>query len=54
MTQQEAIEKLVALQQCGDQEEGHWEADDTLCELLLALGYVQVVEEWRKVGKRYA
>lgn len=37
-----------------DVEAAHQDADDVLCDLLTALGFADVVEEWRKVPKWYA
>jgi hypothetical protein len=54
MTKEEAIEKLRLLQSGVDIEVKHGDADDILCELLETLGYGDVVEEWKKVGKWYA
>jgi hypothetical protein len=49
----EAIKKLRDCEMRG-MEEGHMEADDILCELLRQLGYLEVVEEYEKIGKWYA
>lgn len=38
----------------GDAEGAHSRADNALCELLIALGYKDVVLAWRKVEKWYA
>lgn len=54
MTKEKAIERLRELQADGDQENGHIEADDILCELLVSLGYEDVVKEYHKIGKWYA
>lgn len=37
-----------------DQELGHLEADEILCDLLRGLGYDAVVDEWKKIKKWYA
>ena len=37
-----------------DNEIAHAEADDLLCKLLQELGYSEVVDEFKKVGKWYA
>ena len=54
MTQQDAIDQLKLCQESGDTEAAHGVADDVLCDLLTALGYGAVVEEWTKVPKWYA
>lgn len=38
----------------GDPESAHVNADKVLCDLLRALGYGDVVDEWEKVEKWYA
>lgn len=56
MTRKQAIERLREAQKVGarDPETGHGDADDVLCELLKAMGYGDVVDEWEKVEKWYA
>jgi len=54
MTKDEAIERLQECQWNGDTEAAHGKADDVLCDLLLSLGYKDVVEEWDKVDKWYS
>jgi hypothetical protein len=54
MTREEAIAKLKAAQKSGDTESAHCDADDALCNFLIALGYADVVAEWSKVDKWYA
>ena len=54
MTREEAIIELKIAQACGDEEVSHGRADDILCELLESLGFVDVVDEWKKVKKWYA
>jgi len=54
MTREEAMALLVGEQNSGDWEGAHANADRVLCELLKALGYADVVDEWEKVGKWYA
>lgn len=50
-----AIAKLKECQKKSfDEERAHYEADGVLCELLIALGYQDVVDEWGKVDKWYA
>jgi hypothetical protein len=48
------IAKLKALPQSdsgGDYEAGHVEADKILCDLLMELGWGDVVKAWENVGK---
>jgi hypothetical protein len=54
MTREEAIRKLRLAQDNPDTEEAHQHADYVLCELLLALGYKDVIEEYDAVRKWYA
>ncbi len=54
MNKQEAIDRLKEQQDNWDKYEAHIIADNTLCELLTALGYEGVVKEYNKVGKRYS
>jgi len=54
MTEQEAIEKLKECQKSGDPERAHGESDKVLCNLLISLGYSDVVSEWAKVPKWYS
>jgi hypothetical protein len=54
ITRESAIERLKGLRVTGDIEIGHAEADDVLCELLAALGYGDVVQEYGEVEKWYA
>jgi len=51
---QEAINELSTAKHCGDEEIGHLNADEALCELLIKLGYEEVVDEFRAVPKWYA
>ena len=37
-----------------DTEMAHVHADDVLCDLLIVLGYDEVVSEWEKIPKWYA
>ena len=50
----QAIAKLKELQSGRDIESEHSYADDVLCQLLISLGYQDVVDEWNKVEKWYA
>lgn len=54
MDEQAAIQRLIELQKPGDTEASHSDADKVLCDLLVALGYASVVDEWEKVNKWYA
>ena len=54
MTREQAIDELKKLQEPGDTEAAHGDADDVLCRLLSSLGYQDVVDEWEKVDKWYA
>lgn len=54
MTREEAIAKLRSLHTSYDPESDHAEADDVLCELLITLGYEDVVIEFENVDKWYA
>ena len=54
MTKEEALDILEELSKSGDFEMAHSEADDVLSELLVSLGYRDVVDVWVKVGKWYA
>lgn len=49
-----AISRLKAAQESGDTECAHIEADDALCELLIDLGFKDVVDEWEKIHKWFA
>lgn len=54
MTPEEAITALKPLENVGDYEIAHNQADDVLCALLRFLGHDDVVKAWQKVGKWYA
>ena len=47
------LNELVRLSQ-GDTEAGHASADTVLCELLIELGYSDVVDVYNRVDKWYA
>jgi len=53
-SEREAVSKLRELQESGDTEAAHSDADAVLCELLEKLGYKSVVVEYRKIEKWYA
>ncbi len=48
------IEKLKSCQKSIDTEMSHIEADLIICDLLIELGFKDVVDEYDKVGKWYA
>lgn len=48
------MDRLKAAQDNCDTESAHADADTVLCDLLDALGYKKVVEEYDKVEKWYA
>lgn len=50
----EAVAKLKELQDSFDPEGAHGEADGALCDLIEALGFPEVVEEYHKIHKWYA
>lgn len=56
MTEDDAIARLIDIQKNSndDPEIAHSEADKVLCELITALGFKDVVEEWAKIKKWYA
>jgi len=51
---QQATERLKELQKIEDYEYSHYEADAILCRCLIKLGFNEIVEEYKKVGKWYA
>lgn len=53
-TDDEIAEKIRTICSTDDEEMDHISADDILCELLTALGYVKTVEAYEAVGKWYA
>jgi hypothetical protein len=54
MTREEAITQLKEHQQNGDIESAHEQADNVLRELLITLGYQDVVDEFDQIEKWYA
>jgi len=48
------INKLKEEQGSDDTEEAHCNADDILCDVLIALGYQDIVDEYKKVNKWYS
>ena len=53
MTREQAIERLTKAKAL-DTEAAHYEADMVLCQLLISLGYQDVVDEYAEINKRYA
>lgn len=53
MTREEALEKLKGIAASDSTEIAHIYADDVLLELLVSLGYEDVVAEWKKIDKWY-
>lgn len=49
-----AIERLKILQHVNEPDYCHKDADNTLCDLLQAIGYADVVKEYKAIEKRYA
>jgi len=54
MTREEALKELAICIDSTDIEVAHATADRVLAELLIDLGYQDVVEAWEKVDKWYA
>lgn len=54
MDARQAIVELKALRDNTDQEEAHIEADHILCELLISLGHIEVVEQYNRIPKWFA
>ena len=55
ITPEQALSKLKELLERGnDTEYDHQEADGILCELLMSLGHVEVVEVYRQIPKWFA
>lgn len=59
MNREQALSELSELPQedwtnGSDFEAGHSRADDILCELLKDIGYEDIVEAFKKVGRWYA
>jgi hypothetical protein len=53
MTRETAIEELVKCKSEYDTETAHSIADVVLCQLLIALGYDDVVKEYRAIDKHF-
>lgn len=54
MTDEEAEEQILALNECNDLEQAHVDADHILCKLLEDLGYPKTVVAFRNLDKWYA
>lgn len=54
MTREEAINILKGLEDSGDTQVSHEQADDVLCSLLKALGFYDVVMVYRALDKWYS
>lgn len=54
MTIEEAVKKMKDLSEVDDEEVAHAEADRILCEMLINVGYVELVEAWDKIHKFYS
>jgi hypothetical protein len=54
MTKEEAIVELAVLKYHDDTEVAHLHADEVLCQLLISLGYKDVVTAYHDIGKWYA
>lgn len=54
MTREGALLGLYKCKQSNDIEASHVDADDILCELLIELGYNDVVSAYNKVPKWFA
>lgn len=48
------LERLKELEDSGDPEYAHEEADNILCDILKYLGFEEIVEAYHKVPKWYA
>lgn len=54
LTDEEAEEQILALNECNDLEQAHVDADHILCKLLEDLGYPKTVVAFRNLDKWYA
>lgn len=54
MTREKALSELSEIAKSSDQEVTHVDADEVLCQLLVALGYQDVVNAWDEIPKWYA
>jgi hypothetical protein len=48
------VSKMQDLENSRNQESAHIEADDILCQLLIELGYKEIVDAFENIGKWYA
>lgn len=53
LTPEQALERIKAAAEHGV-EDGHVEADDALCGLLVHLGFTDIVEKYLEIPKWYA
>lgn len=53
MIKQDAIKKLQSLQRDGEGSNVHANADTVLCDILDAVGYGEIVREFRKIHEIY-
>lgn len=54
MTKEEALAELAEIRKDTDTEVAHFNADSVLCQLLISLGYEDVVTAYHDIGKWYA
>ena len=54
MNKDTAIKELRIIQQSNDVEMAHIDADRILCDLLISLGYEDVVDEYEAINKWFA
>lgn len=62
MTREEAVRRLNFINDmvreigsgCFDEEEGHWQADSILLEVLRSIGYDDVADAWVSIPKSYS
>lgn len=54
LTPEQALERIKAAANDEDQEQGHIDADDALCCLLVHLGFTYIVEKYLEIPKWYA
>ena len=54
INREEYIEKLRKLKELDNEEAEHAEADDLLVEILIKLGYKDIVDEYESINKWYA
>jgi hypothetical protein len=46
--------QLLSLQEATSREDAHVAADELLCELLISLGFTEIVEDYAKISKWYS